>query len=286
MTRYPYHRYLTYLVLNGDDVDDIIDHIADLEFLPPARSDVIELQSAFRRRRRVTPETRQRLDVAFFDEDSPALDTALAIVETPVMRTAIERLLLDRVPDKTIATIASLKFSRSISADAVAMFRRGFWDTNALDPVDFAEYFRRGNSRKPDPPPESVTLNTRPHYAAWKHGVHPGVDELSPDAMVREIQVDAFMHFKEASSGATANMATAKAMAELVLKTTSATKNIAAGRKGKTDSIPDLQPLLTHPTAAVATLGDLHSEYSDEMSGTGDTSRAMGARENSGEEPA
>lgn len=285
MRRYPYHRYLTYLVLNGDAIDDIVDHVADLEFVPPARDDVVELRSALRRRR-VTAEVRAHHDVTFFDDESPALDTAFWLVETPAPRTAVERLLLDRVPDKTIATIATLKFGRSISSGAVDTFRRGFWDTNALTPVDFSDYFRRAGSRKPDPPPEAVSLTTRPHYAAWKHGLHPDVSELSPDAMIREIQVDAFMMAKEAMSGATKNMSVAKAMAELVIKTTSATKNIAAGRKGKTDSIPDLQPLLVHPTADVATLGDLHSEYSDAMSGTGATSRAMGAREEGGDDEA
>jgi hypothetical protein len=276
--RYPYHRYLAYQVLNGDSTADIVEHMADLEYVPPVASDVEELRSLLLRRI-VTRERRAELGVLFLDEKSPSLDQVFWLVETPPARTCAERLLLDRVHPKHVATILSLKFNEKLTTKAVEMFRDAFWDTSVCTPVDFADYFRMAGDRKPDPPPDSVTLTTRPHYTAWKHGHHPEEDELTPEAMVREIQVDAFMHFKELSAGPAKDMSKAKAMAELVLKTAGARKSLADSRRGKSDGIPEIKPMLTYPQQDVPTIGDLHTEYSENLSGTGAESELMGERE-------
>lgn len=283
MRKYPYHRYLTYQVLNGDSVEDIVEHMGDLEYVPPAAGDVEELRSLLLRKI-VTSERRKEHGVLFLDEQSPSLDQVFWLVETPPARTCAERLLLDRVHPKHVATILGLKFNEKFTTKAVEMFRDAFWDTSVCTPVDFADYFRMARERKPDPPPESVSLTTRPHYAAWKQGHHPEEDELTPEAMVREIQVDAFMHFKELSAGPAKDMSKAKAMAELVLKTAGARKSLADSRRGKSDGIPEIKPMLTYPTQDVPTIGDLHSEYSENLSGTGAQSEAMGKRE--GDPPA
>lgn len=279
MRRYPYHRYLTYQVLNGESVDDIIENMEELEYIPPLQEDVEELRSILLRRR-VTREVRERQEVLFFDEPSPSLDQVFWIVETPPARTSAERLLLDRVHPKHVATIMSLKFNDKLTQKAIEMFRDGFWDTSVLTPIDFAEYFRLAGDRKPDPPPDTVSLKTRPAYAQWKHGLHPDEEELTPETMVREIQVDAFMKFKELASNADIDaQKMAKTYAELVLKTTGAGKALAAGRGSRSDSIPAMTPKLAYADTKVPTIGELHTEYSEHMSGTGAVSESMGKRE-------
>ena len=50
MNRYPYHRYLVYQALNGDGARDIVEHMSDLEYIPPLFDDVEELCLRLRRR--------------------------------------------------------------------------------------------------------------------------------------------------------------------------------------------------------------------------------------------
>ena len=286
MRRYPYHRYLAYQVLNGDSVKEIIEHMVELEYTAPAAGDVEELR-ALLLRQIVTRERRSSFGVLFLDETSPSLDQMFWLVETPPARTCAERLLLDRVHPRHAATILGLKFNEKLTTKAVEMFRDAFWDTSVCTPIDFADYFRMTrDGRKPDPPPESVTLTTRPQYSAWKQGLHPEEDELTPEAMVREIQVDAFMNFKEMMSGTSKDLNKAKVMADLVLKTAGARKSLADSRRGKSDGIPEIRPLLTYPSQDVPTIGDLHTEYSENLSGTGSESELMGDREEGGESPA
>lgn len=285
MRRYPYHRYLTHLVLGGDDNDVIAEHLTELEYLPPTNDEIDELRELLFRRP-VSAARRQELGVTFLNEYSPSLEQAMWIVEHPPVRTCAERLLLDRVHPKHITTILSVKFNEDLTTKAVEMFRDGFWDTSVMKPMDFSAYFRRAGSRKPDPPPEAVSLATRSAYAKWKHGLYPDDEELSPDRMVREIRMDSFMRFKEESSGPSGDPKMAKAWAELALKTAGAAKALADGRKGKSDVIPDLKPKMHFPNHTTPTLGDLHCEYSETMSGTGSVSATAGSREEGGEEPA
>lgn len=269
MRRYPYHRYLTYQVLNGDSVDDVVDHMSDLEYIPPLDEDVVELR-AHLLRRRVTREVRERHGVLFFDEEN--MEPVHWIVETPAARTCTERLLLDGVHPKHVATIVGLKFGRELSAHAIEMFRDGFWDTATLRMTDFAEYFRLGGQRKPDPQPTSLV--TRPAMAAWREGLVPNEEELSPDAMLREIQVDAFMRFKETRDRH--DHKTAIDWAKLALKTAPARRSLIDRAK----KIPEVKPMLVHSDQYVPTVGELHSEYSEQQSGTGSVSDAAGRREN------
>lgn len=271
MRRYPYHRYLTYQVLNGDDVDDVIGHMRDLEYAPPLSEDIEEMCGHLRRRR-VTHAVRERHGVLFFDDE--AMDIVNWIVETPVARTCAERMLLDRVHPKHVATILGLKFGLRVSALAIDRFRDGFWDTATLTNVDFAEYFRLGGRRKPEPPPTS--LASRPAYSAWREGLIPDEEDLSPDAMIREIQVDAFMRYKETSDRN--DHKTAMDYAKLVLKTAPARKSLYEAKR-TTGDVMAIKPLLKYPEETVATIGELHSEYSQAQSGTGAVSEATGRRE-------
>jgi hypothetical protein len=275
--RYPYHRYLTYQVLNGDAVDDIIDHMVDLEYAAPDEGDVQELVNHLRRRR-VTKEIRIRYGVDFFDGEG--MDKVHWIVETPAARTVAERMLLDRVAPKAIATVLELKFGATVAAVTVERFRDGFWDTATLTAVDFSNYFRLAGGRKPDPQPTSLV--TRPAMAAWKEGLVPDEEELSPDAIVREIQVDAFMRYKQMA--AVDDHKTAMDWAKLALKTAPARRLIAESKLGS--QVPALKEQLFYPEHKVATLGDLHSEYSEIHSGTGSVSEAAGRREGDDETPA
>jgi hypothetical protein len=269
--RYPYHRYLAYLVLNGDDADEIIEHFEGLEYIPPHREDVDEL-IAHLRRRRVTRETYERHGVLFLDDSG--IDKVHWIVETPPARTVVERMLLDRVAPKAIATVVQLKFGSDTAAVTIERFRDGFWDTVLLTSYDFSEYFRMGRGRKPDPQPTS--LQTRPAMSAWREGLVPDEEELSPDAIVREIQVDSFMRFKEFADRNDHKLALE--YAKMALKTAPARRLIAEAKVGS--QVPPLKQMLFHPPHEVATLGDLHSEYSEQQSGTGSVSDAAGRREN------
>ena len=273
MNRYPYHRYLIYQILRGDDVDDINDHMVDLEYIPPPTKDVAELASRLRRRS-LGENLYKTYDVEFFDEQSESRDLMNWIVTTPVVRTCAERLLLDRVHPRHAATILGLKFNEALTIKAVEMFRTGFWDTTTLTPIDFENYFQLAGTHKPKPPPTSLAM--RAAHSAWREGLPPDEEELSADAMVREIQTDAFMHFKEAAG----DLKQAKPWAELVLKTAPARK--ALTDSGKSGPLPGVLPVLEYPDNSIPSLGDLHTEYSEQQSGTGSSSEAMGEREDDG----
>lgn len=277
MRPYPYHRYLTYRALNGDGVENIVEHLRALEYIPPLAEDVEEVIG---RRRLVTRELRQRLGVAFFDD--PGMESVYWLVETPVARTAAERLLLDRVHPKHVATVLALRFNEKISEAVIDKFRDGFWDTVALTPIDFSNYFRLAHRDKPEPPPEAVSLITRPAYAAWKQGLQPDEKELSPDTIIREIQVDAFMRFKQMSDRNDPHVA--MEWAKLALRTAPARRALTAGKVG--GPIPGLKPILEYPGHKTPTLGELHTEYSQAQSGTGVVSEAMGRREDDGNDQA
>lgn len=272
--KYPYHRYLTYQIFNGDRTPDIVAHMLDLDYIPPRIEDVDECRRRLGRRR-LTPGLRTAHGLDFFDAHTPSAQQMQWLVETVVARTCVERLLLDRVHAQHVATIIGAKFATTICAQAIDYFRDGFWDTIALTAVDFGEYFHLGGQKKPTPPPASVSLATRGAYAAWKQGLQPDDTLLSPETMVREIQVDAFMRFKEASDREQG--VDARAWAQLVLKTGSARNSLAAKSSGR---VPEVRPLLEYPPTHVPTLGELHAQYAEAQTATGAESEAMGRREN------
>jgi len=268
--RYPYHRYLTYQLLRGDQ--DVIEHMRELEYIPPLLEDVEEMRASLRRKL-VNRALREKMGITFFDEKSKSVDQVFWIVETPVVRTCAERMLLDKIEPANITTVLSLKFNHRLTKKAVELFRDGFWDTALLTNYDFHEYFLLGHQSKPAPPPDTVSLKTRPSYTSWKQGLHPTEEELSPDVMIREIQVDAFMRFKES-----ADPKAAKGWADLVLKTAPARKALADfGEKG--NEIPGIRPVLEYPEQSVPTIADLHTEYSERQSGTGAAAENIGSRD-------
>jgi hypothetical protein len=242
----------------------------DLEYIPPRLDDVAELVG--RLRRRVFDENlKETYGVAFFDDKSESHGLMNWIVTTLVVRTCAERMLLDRVSPRHIATILGLKFNEALTIKSVEMFRDGFWDTTRLTPIDFENYFQLAGTHKPKPPPTSLAM--RAAHSAWREGLSPDEEELSPESMVREIQTDAFMRFKEAGG----DLKSAKPWAELVLKTAPARK--ALTDSGRSGPLPGVLPVLEYPENHVPSLGDLHTEYSEQQSGTGAVSEAAGERE-------
>jgi hypothetical protein len=262
------------LLMDGDDVAAVIAHMRDLEYIPPLAEDVEELRTQMRRLR-PRCDLRTRYGLQFLGDKTPSADFMRWLVETPAARTCTERLLLDHVQPEHVATIIGLKFGCKMSKQAIEYFRDGFWDTALLTHVDFNEYFRLGARTKPAPPPEAVSLVTRPQYAAWKQGLQPTDEELSPETMVREVQVDAFMRFKELSSRA--DFQQAKPWAELLLKTASARRGLNEAKVGSGDILA-VRPILQYPEPQTPTLGELHSQYAEAQSGTGAVSAAAGAR--------
>ena len=276
MTRYPYHRYLRYQVLNGDSVVEIRRHMDDLGYFPPAEDDIREIQSSISGRL-IDKELRERHGVTFFDDPSPSLESVFWLVETAPARSCVERLLLDRVDTKKISIVIGIKFSQKIGQKAIELFRDGFWDTGTLTPVDFSKYFKLQNKNKPEIPPERVSLSGRPHYSAWESGLIPDDSELPVDEMIHEVMVDSFMQFKRLqSSGNPDDHKSAMAYAGLFLKTAPAKRKEKFASEGKGNKIPELRMIVEYPYSKVPTISELHREYADETSGTGPDIDSMG----------
>lgn len=264
---YPYHRYLCYQAVNGDDVDDIVRHMSELSYIPPAREDVEEICDRFAGRR-VTSKIREEYGISFFDE--AAFKSVSLIVQDLGARTAAERLLINRVSARHIATIVGMKYNISVSARAVELFRDGFWDTLNLSATQFREYFSSGGVGHVKPPPRAVSLATRPVYSAWREGLYPEDEELPVDVMLREMQVDAFLSFKEKLSQD--DRLGAASYAQLVLKSTPVRAEFLGRKKADPN---DLKAVLHYPKTSLATLADLHTEYSQMTAGTGAVAQAM-----------
>lgn len=260
MTRYPYHRYLAYQLLNGDDVDAVVAHMRDLEFVPPRRADVERLAYDVAKASLAREDLRAELGLGFFDEPGPSLDAMFWLVETVAARAVAEKMLLDRVEPRVVAAVVGHKFNARVTVEAVDMFRNGFWDTVTLSPVDFAEYFHLGGQRKPDPPPTRVPLNQRPSYVSWSEGVVPDDDSLSVEDMIRNIAVDSYFQFKElASRQDTDSKRQALSFAGMVLKTAPT----AMRKARKTDAPPPLAPLLEYPQDTVPTIEELDNDVDE-----------------------
>lgn len=265
MNRYPYHRYLRYLVLEGDDVESIRRHIgAELGFFAPLEEDVQFLIDTLYAGRLITEDWRKKNEVDLFEEAGHDMEQAHWIVETGPARAVAEKALLDRVSARNTATILSMKFGLSyvITERAVSLFRRGWWDTESLTAVDFARYYRLRGERKPDPPP-GVPLHMRPAAAAWAEGVLPDETELSTDDIVRSLQVDAFMHYERArSTPGAANQEEARKWAVIALRTSQLRKPKTpakgAGATGQ-GTLPGLKPAIYTPDQATPSIEDIQA---------------------------
>lgn len=260
MNRYPYHRYLAYQLLNGDDPSTVCSHMRDLEFTPPRTRDVEKLAKSIAMANLSGENLRQDLNLGFFDEAGPSLDAMFWLVETVSARRVTEKMLLDRVDPKVVAAVVGHKFDTRVTIESVAMFRDGFWDTVTLSPVDFADYFHLGGARKPDPPPARVPLNQRPSYASWNEGVVPDDDELTVEDMIRNIAVDSYFQFKELSSRPDVDSRRqALGFAGMVLKTAPT----AIRKARKPEAPPPLAPLLVYPSDNVPTIEELDNDVDD-----------------------
>jgi hypothetical protein len=261
--RYPYHRYLAYRLLSGDGIDEVRDHIRDLEFHPPSVDDAEALRSEITFMSVSGRDVREELGLSFFDRKSPSTESMLWIVETSLAREVAEKMLLDRVDTRVISSVLSYKFDARVTVEAVNMFRDGFWDTITLGPVDFAAYFHAAGQRKPDPPPALVPFEQRRHYASWSNGHVPSEEDLSVEEMIRNIAVDSYFRFKELSSRKDVDsQKQALNFAGMVLKTAPTAMRRAQARRE--DEIPPLLPLLTYPEDSVPTIEELNNEVDDD----------------------
>lgn len=262
-TRYPYHRYLAYRLLSGDSVDDLRAHIRDLEYHPPSRDDVVAMDNEISRLQLSGRDPRKEMGLEFFDRQGPSTTAMYWLVETPLARGVAEKMLLDRVDTRAVASVLGYKFDTRVTVESVNMFRDGFWDTINLGPVDFAAYFHAAGKRKPDPPPSLVPLTQRPHYSGWSQGHLPTEDDLSVEEMIRNIAVDSYFRFKELSSRPDVDsQRQALGFAGMVLKTAPTAMRKANAKRA--DDVPALMPLLTYPQDSVPTIEELDNDVDDE----------------------
>jgi hypothetical protein len=266
VNRYPYHRYLRYLILEGDDVNEICDHFVDLGYTPPARDEVDELISSIREGRVVDDHLRAEHGVTFFDEEGGPMVGMYLIVESPEVRTMAERLLLDRLPLGSIASILSFRFDERISAESVERFREGFWDTVTLSNLDFHRYFMRTGKRARTT--KVGSLKERPLVSQWQEGLPPDEDTLSVDDMLRSITVDSFMNFKKSQEMATPeNASMARGWAGTFIAASRAGRASALSRARKKDS--GIKTILRYTEGQAPSLEDLHQQNVEANLGTG-----------------
>lgn len=267
MNRYPYHRYLRYLVLEGDGVAEIQRHLEeDLSFIPPLTEDCEELIRTLKTGRLITPEWREKCDVTILDEESDDMDGCDWILSTPKARAVVEKALLDGMSARHTATIVSLRFGRSVSERSASLYRRCFWDTEALSLIDFSNYFALKGKRAPEAP-RGIPLKMKSAFSAWEAGLIPDEEDLSTEDIVRTIQVDAFMHFKKASNiPSPRSQKEARDWAAVALRT-SQIKAAAAAKMTKGDSsqesLPALKPAIYIPDHHIPTLAELHGSDED-----------------------
>ena len=266
MNRYPYHRYLRYLILEGDDVHEICDHFVDLGYPAPRREDVAELVSSIRDGRMVDDHLREQHGVTFFDDGGPVMVGMYLIVETPEVRTMTERLLLDRLPSSSIASILSFRFDERISAESVERFRDAFWDTVTLSNLDFFRYFNMTGGKVRQN--KVGALKERPLISSWEEGLHPDEDSLSVDDMLRSVTVDSFMHFKKSQEIPTAeNAAMARGWANTFMVAAKAGRAARLSSLRKKES--GIKPILQYTAGEAPSLADLHRQSVQANLGTG-----------------
>lgn len=248
--------------MEGDEAAEIASHLVDLGYIAPTDDDVEFLYNTLVKGRLIDDGWRARCDVDMFDEQSPEMDQAHWIVETETVRACVERALFDRVPVRHVATIATLKFGRTVSERAVSLFRRGWWDTEELTTLDFAAYFALQGQRKPDPP-EGVPLHMRPAAAAWNAGILPSEDDLSTDDIVRALQVDAFMHYERARViPSPSSQDEARKWAIIALRTSAIRKPKVV--KKEQAELPGLKPAVYYPQHSTPSLADLEQAADDD----------------------
>lgn len=258
MTRYPYHRYLRYLVLEGDEVVDICRHFVELGYAPPHKQDVEMLVSSLRDGRVIDDAWRAHCDVAMFDDRGTDLEDCFWVVENGAVRDVVERALLDNVTQRHCSTMVSMRFGRRVTEKSIGIFRSCFWDTESLTRLDFAGYLARKN-RSLDPPP-GVSLAHRGSFRAWEQGVTPDDEELSSDAIMRAIQVDAFMAYNQAKTVPGAqSQDEARKWATIAVRVSQMRRPKVVSDKGQKD-LPALKAQVYYPDRDSPTLADLEDE--------------------------
>lgn len=259
--RYPYHRYLRYQLLEGDDVEEICEHMLALGYIRPREEDLRDMLGPIPAYQIGDDEVKKEHDVDFFDTPCPSRDGMYSIVENDRVRTMAEKLLLDRVPNKDIATILGHNFGRQFDIKAVDMFQKGFWDTVHLSRLDFYNYFQLGGKGMPRER-GAGTLDERSMMSAWREGVHPGDEDLSIDKMMKSLTVDSYFNFKEnQSTPSPEKQDQARKWAGVFMRAASASKSLGASSERKKEG--GIKPILTYSQTQPPTLEDLHKLHAE-----------------------
>lgn len=262
MTRYPFHRYLKYLVLEGDDNQEIQNHLFDLGYVAPSTEDIEFLRETLVAGRLIDAAWRTACGVDMFDSDSADLAQAHWIVETGLVRECIERALVEKIGVRHTATIATLRFGKSVTEAAVRFFRDGWWDTESLTLIDFAEYLALVGKKKPDPP-LGVPLHMRAAAAAWAEGILPPEEDLSTDDIMRALQVDAFMQYERARVSMSPEARDeARKWAALALRTSQLRKPKSSKRDQP--ELPGMKPAVYYPDYDAPSQAELEQPAEDE----------------------
>jgi hypothetical protein len=253
--------------LEGDDVEEIRDHMRDLGYIPPQVEELRELSESMARFTVLTDEVRELHGVLFFDESCPSRDSMYKIVEEADVRVFAEKLLLDRVPAKAVATILTHKFDARFDIKSVEMFIKGFWDVIGLSPLDFYAYFQSGG-KKPPRVQKSGSIDERGAITAWEHGVHPDEKEFSVESMLRSVTVDSFFQFKKNQSVPTPEKQDqARKWAGTFMRAASAKKMVGTAEDKKKAN--DIRPILVYSTEEPPTLEELHRQNAESNLGMG-----------------
>jgi hypothetical protein len=215
----------------------------------------------------VDDDVKKEHGVLFFDEDCPSRDGMYDIVENASVRTLAEKLLLERVPNKDIATILGHKFDKSFDIKAVNLFQSGFWDTVTLSSLDFHAYFRMGNKPLPRSG-KAGTLDEKGMMAAWREGVHPESEELTIDKMMQSLTFDSYFQFKEnQATPSPEKQDQARKWATVFMRAAGASKSL--GVAGQRKRVNEIKPILKYSSTEPPTLADLHRQHSETNLGTG-----------------
>lgn len=252
MNRYPYHRYLRWLALEGEPVDDICAHIEELGFVKPRRDDVefIVRELTVGRAKDengvvADAEWRSICDVEMFDagQGTSDLDRCYWIVDTPVVRTLAEKALLDGLNLRQVTSVVNLRTRANVNEATIKLFRDGFWDSNELTSIEWSNYYRLGELHR-ERLSKDVPITQQVAAAAWAAGLVPEEEQLSTEDIVRSIQVSAYLQFAEASKKGDSGVA-AQRWASMALKA-SAMQRAKKIDKSQT-ALPLMKPRVHYP---------------------------------------
>ena len=267
MNRYPYHRYLRWLALEGESAKQIQGHVADLGFVRPRLEDLEEIVRTCTQGQMTnaygaveSAQWRQHCDVEIFDEaqDSEDLDRCYSIVETAPLRALAERFLIERMALHHIATVLNLRANAKLTEESIRLFRDCFWDTKTLTSIDFRNYYTLGRIER-EVPHDFVPIAQQPAAAAWEAGILPDDSELSTDDIVRSIQVASYMKFMKAVNDDTPGQDKfAVTWAKMAMQSSQMQRSKKIEKKQS--DLPKMMTRVSYPSQTITTLQQIQEQ--------------------------